>query len=118
MARRQGNADLQVGTAARSAAKSPAPALPPTAIKRARKEVAVGAADLERGRVVQADVFFREWDADLASRRDPLPVSLLAAPEEDEELDAEEQHAVEQGLADHKAGRVFSSERVKLELGV
>jgi antitoxin ParD1/3/4 len=34
-------------------------------IERARREIAVGADDLDRGRIVEGDAFFREWDADL-----------------------------------------------------
>ena len=46
-------------------------------IERARGEIAAGADDLDQGRIVEGDVFFREWDADLdereeASRR-PIP---------------------------------------------
>ena len=59
-----------------------------------------------------------QFAAELASRRDPLLASLLAAPEEDEELSSEERRGLEEGLADHRAGRVFSSDQVKRELGL
>ncbi len=34
-------------------------------IERARELIAAGAADLDQGRVVEGDVFFAEWDAEL-----------------------------------------------------
>ena len=57
-----------------------------------------------------------QFATELASRRDPLPSSLLAAPAEDEELSAEERRGLEEGLADQRAGRVFSSDQLKREL--
>lgn len=59
-----------------------------------------------------------QFATELASRRDPLLSSLLAAPAEDEELSAEEQQHLEEGLADQRAGRVFSSDQVKRELSI
>ena len=53
-----------------------------------------------------------------AAQRDPLEERLSAAPEEDEELTEEEVAAVRDGLADREAGRVYSSEAVKRELGI
>ena len=53
-----------------------------------------------------------------AAQRDPLEERLSAAPEEDEELTEEEAAAIQEGLADREAGRVYSSEAVKRELGI
>lgn len=39
-------------------------------IERARGEIAVGADDLDQGRIVESDVFFGEWDADLDEREE------------------------------------------------
>ena len=55
---------------------------------------------------------------ELASRHDPLEERLLAAPDEDEELAEHEAGAIREGLADRDAGRVYSSDEVKRELGV
>ena len=46
-------------------------------IERARGEIAAGGDDLDRGRIVEGDVFFREWDADLDEREEAarLPTS-------------------------------------------
>ena len=53
-----------------------------------------------------------------AAQRDPLEERLSAAPEEDEALTDEEAAAIQEGLADREAGRVYSSEAVKRELGI
>ena len=53
-----------------------------------------------------------------AAQRDPLEERLAAASEEDEELTDEEAAAIQDGLADRKSGRVYSSETVKRELGI
>lgn len=39
-------------------------------IERARRAIAAGADDLDQGRIVEGDVFFREWDADLDEREE------------------------------------------------
>lgn len=39
-------------------------------IERARGKIAAGADDLDQGRIVEGDVFFREWDADLDEREE------------------------------------------------
>ena len=39
-------------------------------MERARGEIAAGADDLDQGRIVEGDVFFREWDADLDKREE------------------------------------------------
>lgn len=54
----------------------------------------------------------------LAFRRAPVISRLLAAPTEDEELSPEERQGVEEGLADQRAGKVFSSDQVKRELSI
>ncbi len=64
---------------------------------------------------IQATLAFAE---ERAAQRDPLEDRLLAAPEENEELGAEEVVAIRYGLADREAGRVYSSESVKRELGI
>ena len=56
--------------------------------------------------------------AERAAQCDPLGETLLAAPEENEELADEEAAAIRDGLADREAGRVHSSEVVKRELGI
>ena len=70
-------------------------------------------------RLADADVEATlEFATELASRRDSSLSSPLAAPEEDEELSAEERQGLKEGLADHRAGRVFSSDQVKRELSI
>ena len=64
---------------------------------------------------VRATLAFAE---ERAAQRDCLAERLLAAPEEDEELADEEAAAIRDGLADRDAGRVYSSESVKRELGI
>ena len=69
-------------------------------------------------RLPEADVeAILQFATELASRRDSLLSSLLAVPTEDEELSAEERQGLEEGLADHRAGRVFSSDQVRRDLG-
>ena len=46
-------------------------------IERARGEIAAGADDLDQGRIVEGDLFFREWDADLDEREE---AARLPAP--------------------------------------
>lgn len=46
-------------------------------IERARGEIAVGRDDLDQGRIVEGDAFFREWDADLDEREE---AARLPAP--------------------------------------
>ena len=41
-------------------------------IERARGEIAAGADDLDQGRIVEGDAFFREWDADLDGREEAV----------------------------------------------
>ena len=43
-------------------------------IERARREIAAGADDLDQGRIVAGDAFFREWDADLDEREEAAPL--------------------------------------------
>ena len=43
---------------------------------------------------------------------------LLKNTQEDEELSAEEIKNIEEGIADIKAGRVYTSEQVKKKLGL
>ena len=64
---------------------------------------------------VRATLAFAE---ERAAQRDPLEERLLAAPEENEELGDDEVAAIRDGLADREAGRVYSSESVKRELGI
>lgn len=44
-------------------------------IERARGKIAAGADDLEQGRIVEGDVFFREWDVDLDEREEAARLS-------------------------------------------
>ncbi len=39
-------------------------------IERARGKIAAGVDDLDQGRFVEGEVFFREWDADLDEREE------------------------------------------------
>ncbi len=39
-------------------------------IERARGAIAAGADDLDQGHIVEGEVFFREWDADLDEREE------------------------------------------------
>ena len=39
-------------------------------IERARGAIAAGAGDLDQGRIVEGEVFFRDWDADLDEREE------------------------------------------------
>ena len=39
-------------------------------IERARGRIAAGADDLDQDRIVEGDVFFREWDVDLDGREE------------------------------------------------
>ncbi|MXW38703.1 MAG: hypothetical protein F4Z65_10630 [Acidobacteria bacterium] len=64
---------------------------------------------------VRATLAFAE---ERAAQRDPLEEKLLAAPEENEELGDDEVAAIRDGLADREAGRVYSAESVKRELGI
>ena len=64
---------------------------------------------------VRATLAFAE---ERAARRDPLEERLSAVSEENEELDDDEVAAIRDGLADREAGRVYSSEAVKRELGI
>ena len=38
--------------------------------ERARGEIAAGAVGLDQGRIVEGELFFREWDADLDEREE------------------------------------------------
>jgi hypothetical protein len=49
---------------------------------------------------------------------DPLLSRLLLAPEEDEEITADEEAAVAEAREDTAAGRLFTLEDVKRELGL
>ena len=64
---------------------------------------------------VQATLAFA---TELASRRGPLEERLAAAPDEDEDISDDEAAAIEEGIADRGAGRTYSSEEVKQELGI
>ena len=44
----------------------------PAEIERARGEIAAGADDLDQGRIVEGDAFFRQWDADLDQREEAV----------------------------------------------
>ncbi len=46
-------------------------------IERARGAIAAGADDLDQGRIVEGEAFFREWDAELDEREE---ASRLHAP--------------------------------------
>lgn len=47
-----------------------------------------------------------------------LPPSRRRAHRVEEELTEEEIHAVEEGLADHRAGRTFTLAEIKREFGI
>ena len=55
---------------------------------------------------------------ELAIQRDSFRASLLAAPEEDEELTAGARQAIREGDAEIDAGRVHSTEEIKREFGL
>lgn len=54
----------------------------------------------------------------LAAREGPGRRPLAALPLDDEELSDEALRAVEEGIADHLAGRTHTSDEVKRELGI
>ena len=54
----------------------------------------------------------------LRNMSDPLVRKLAEAPYDDEPLTAEDEAALQEGLADFAAGRVYTSEEVKRELGL
>ena len=54
----------------------------------------------------------------LAARVRPGRTPLAALPLDEEELSDEALRAVEEGIADHMAGRTHTSEEVKRELGI
>ena len=54
----------------------------------------------------------------LRNMSDPLVRKLAEAPYYDEPLTAEDEAALQEGLADFAAGRVYPSEEVKRELGL
>lgn len=57
-------------------------------------------------------------DESLAGRRNPARTPLAALPLDGEELSDEALRAVEEGIADHMAGRTHTSDEVKRELGI
>ena len=54
----------------------------------------------------------------LAARGIPGRTPLAALPLDEEELSDEALRAIEEGVADHMAGRTYTSEEVKRELGI
>ena len=54
----------------------------------------------------------------LRNMSDPLVRKLAEAPYDDEPLTAEDEAALQEGLADFAAGRVYTAEEVKRELGL
>ena len=54
----------------------------------------------------------------LAARARPGRPPLAALPLDEEELSDEALRAVEEGIADHMAGRTHTSDEVKRELGI
>ncbi len=51
-------------------------------IECARGAIAAGADDLDQGRLVEGEVFFREWDADLDEREGSRAGRLVAVPDQ------------------------------------
>ena len=51
-------------------------------IECARGAIAAGADDLDQGRLVEGQVFFREWDADLDEREGSRAGRLVAVPDQ------------------------------------
>lgn len=49
---------------------------------------------------------------------DPVSLSLLKAPIDDEPITPEEEQAIQEAMEDISAGRVYSLEEVKKELGL
>ena len=78
-------------------------------------------AELQRlvARLPEADVpaAFRAV-AELAAQRDPFLTHLLAAEEDDEELNEVGQRMLEEAREDSEAGRTHSLEEVERELGL
>ena len=56
--------------------------------------------------------------AELAAQRDPFPTHVLAAEEDDEELNEVGQRMLKEARADSKAGRTHTLEEVERELGL
>ncbi len=54
----------------------------------------------------------------LAARVRPERTPLAALPLDEEELSDEALRAIEEGIADHMAGRTHTSDEVKRELGI
>ena len=54
----------------------------------------------------------------LRNMKDPLVRKLSEAPYDDEPLTEDDEAALQQGLADIAAGRVYTAEEVKRELGL